>query len=199
MTAVLHAIELFIPGTPASHLHATELHIPIRPVAVTAEVRRRLVKKISADQRLWSLLIVSAGLIFGLMMSYSATQRGLSEDIRREALRPILIAVVLLVGYLHFDFGKQRRFAMSAPAAVAQVVEEPSASEGMLPRLALRYTPLPLDPNEHYTMLDGPCAPPEWADMEGAVTEVEGKIRGGDLVSILYDPKDLTHVRLVEN
>ena len=199
MTAVLHTIELFIPATPASYLHTTEFHLPIKPVAVTPALRRHLVKSINADQRLWSLLIVAAGLIFGLMMSYSATQRGLGDDIRREALRPVLIAVVLLLGYLHWEFSRQRRFAINSPATVACVVEEQSSREGALPRLALLYTPLPLDPKGNYTMLDGPCAPPEWAHMEGTVNAVEGNLRAGDRVSILYDPKDLTHVRLLEH
>jgi hypothetical protein len=47
-------------------------------------------------------------------------------------------------------------------------------------------------------MLDGPSAPPEWAELDGYTEGLERGLHAGDRVSILYDPGHPTHVRVVE-
>jgi hypothetical protein len=203
MTAVLHTIELFIPGTVSPSRSSKEYRISPAPAPVTMAARRLIVNVITNEQMLWSLLVVAVGLVYGLMVIFSARQRGLAEELQRESLRPVLIAGSFLLAYLHLRFGRQRRFVMTAPVAVAEVVETAASSvdEEAAPftYLALRYTPLPpAGSAEQYTMLDGPCLPIGWAELDGFSANFERTVRAGDRVSLLYDVEDPAHVRAVE-
>jgi hypothetical protein len=203
MTAVLHTIELFLPGvvTPTS---CGEFRVQRGAVQVTDAVRRRIVASVTCNQRLWSLAVVSGGLMFALLTAYSARQHGLDVETQREALRPVLIAVVLLLTYLHLAFSRQRRFVLQAPVATAEVVEgrvardDEADARSRNTHLALRYTPMPADPTEECSMLDGPCAPPEWAELVGFCEGSDSGLHAGDRVSILYDPGHPIHVCVVE-
>jgi hypothetical protein len=203
MTAVLHPIELFLPGVvkPTSH---GEFRVQRAAVQVTDDVRRRMAAAVTCEQRLWSLAVISAGLLFGLLTAYSARQHGLDAETQREALRPVLIAGILLLTYLHLAFSRQRQFVLRAPVATAEVVEErmvrvrEADALSFNPHLALCYTPMPADPTEECAMLDGPSAPPEWAELDGYTEGLDSGLHTGDLVSILYDPGHPTHVRVVE-
>ncbi len=205
MTAVLHSIELLLPGTIQSQKVSDDYHVPHRPAPVTGDVRQRLVSAINCEQRTWSLAVISAGLVFGLIFAYSAAERGIASDIQREALRSVLFAGVFLLGYLHLHYRRQRRFVMNAPAAMANVVlervtpDEYDFRPSDDPRLAIYYTPSPpAGSEEEYSMVDGPCAPLTWADLEGFTESISRELRPGDLVAILYDPANPTHIRLVD-
>jgi hypothetical protein len=205
MTAVLRSVELFIPGTIQSTEHSHGFHVLRTAPQVTDAVRRRIAAEITSQQKTWSMLIVAGSFIFGVLMAYSARQHGIEVEIRREGLRPILIATAVLLGYLHLYFTRQRLFVMTAPATFAEVVEERGNPDeydrrpSITPRLAICYTPLPPgESDSEFSMLDGPCAPPAWADLEGFAEHVEPALHPGDQVAVLYDPIDPAHVRIIE-
>lgn len=202
MTAVLHSVELFLPGTIQSTEHAQGFHVLRSAPQVTDAVRRRVAEEIKSQESMWSMTIVAAGVLFALTMAYSAWQRGIEVEIRREGLRSVLIAVLALVVYLHIHFARQYRFVMKAPATFAEVVEERGIPDEydrrptITPRLAICYTPIPAEAaSGEFSMLDGPCAPPVWADLDG----ISGpELHPGDQVAVLYDPADPAHVRIID-
>jgi hypothetical protein len=203
MTAVLHPVELLLPGTIQSAKASEEYHVPHRPAPVRGDVRRCISADITCEQRMWSLCVVSSGLIFALLLAYSARQRGVPLEIQREAFRAILIAGVFLLAYLHLHYRRQRRFVENAPVALANVIvehvtpDEYDFTPSNKPRLALYYTPSPpADSEEEYSMVDGPCPPPIWADLDGFAVPPDRELHPGDLVAILYDPAHPAHIRI---
>ena len=198
MTAAIHSVELCIPGTLGCHPSSVNHWSQSNPSVVTLEARKRIAAEITCEQKLCSLLVIATCIGFAVVVSYSLRERELA-GFQWEAVRPALLAGLLSLLYLHFHFRNQRHFAMTAPVAIAEVVERRVPRYGdqdathCVPRLLLRFVPQ-LD-----SQTDGSEEHLLWAELDGFSANFERNVHAGDRVSILYDIADPRHVRVVDS
>jgi len=121
-----------------------------------------------------------------------------------EAVRPAFLAALITLLILHGYYRNQRRFVSNAPATTAVVVrvKEPINFDEertlAVPRLLLRYLPRPPEEENAGALRPTPDVHTMWAELDGFSAKFERTVHAGDLVSILYEPTDPLHVRVVE-
>ncbi len=177
----------------------------LRPRQVSSGIRHKLARELNYEQTTWSALIVCVGAIFALSVVFIFNERGMDGTMQREAVRPVFFAVLFALLFIHAHYRRLRNFVMEAPATAALVVREktpPHFDEETslaVPQLLLRYLPRPgeeeIDP---YVLHHAPDAHTLWAELDGFSARFERTVHAGDYVSILYDPTDPEHVRVVE-
>lgn len=207
MTAVAPKIEppAHPPGPIRAPRFADSFREHLRPAQVNRAVRHRMAHQLMHEQWMWSVLIVSTCMMFALLVLVVFQQRELAWGIQLEALRPVSIACVLALLVVHIHYRRSREFVRSAPVAAALVIREKDpwhfdeASSLAVPRLLLRYLPRPAEedpvPDELHRSTGAHTL---WAELDGFSARFERTVHAGDLVSILYDPTDPEHVRVVE-
>lgn len=196
MTAAIHSVELCIPGTVGCHPTANHWSLS-KPSVVTLAARKRIAAEITCEQKLCSLLVIATCIGFAVIVSYSLRERELAS-MQWEAARPVLLAGLISLVYLHFHFRGQRRFAMTAPVAVAEVIErrvpryQDQEATQCVPRLLLRFVP------QADAQTGGSEEHLLWAELDGFSANFERNVQAGDRVSILYDAADPRHVRVMD-
>ncbi len=200
MTATLQVDALV---RPRSSDETFRTHL--MPHQVTAAVRQRMALELTYEQLTWTLLVVSTCLFFGVIVVVVFASRDLSSAMQHESLRPVMIAGLFALLVLHAHYRRQRKFVATAPVASALVlrVKEPlhfdEASSLAVPRLLLRYLPRSAEEaqllNELHHSADAHML---WVELDGFSARFERTVHAGDLVSVLYEPTDPEHVRVVE-
>ncbi len=188
--------------TAAAHVSSFRSHI--HPEQVGSWARHKMAHELMHEQVLWSTVIILTCAMFSFTTIVAFRNQNLPILMQVDATQTAAIACAAVVGYLHIHFSRQRRFIREAPATTAIVVreEQPPHFDGessmAVPRLFLRYLPRPgssFDLEQLQSLKDA-CT--KWVELDGFSGRFERSVRPGDLVTILYDPKDHGHVRVVE-
>jgi hypothetical protein len=205
MAAATHKIESQAvgDGTVQDPHFFEAFHIHLKPDQVTTIVRRHMVRELYYEQNMWSALVVSTCVMFACTVIFVFAERGLVGEMQWGALRPALIAAVVALLFLHMYFRRERKFVNTAPATSAVVIRERvplnyhDQSSFGVPRLLLRYLPRVGDsfcPAVQHAAAERTL----WAALDGFSSSFERAVHAGDLVSILFEPGDPEHVRVVE-
>lgn len=176
----------------------------LQPQQLTAGVRHKLAHELLHEQMLWTLLALLSGLMLVAVISISFRAAGFDEHTRMEGLRPILLAEVGFLLFLHVYYREQRRFVMTMPATVGLVVREKEpchfSEESSLgsQRLLVRYRPVPGELVEPGELDHASGCYSTWVELSGFSGRFENSVRVGDLVSVIFDPRDPHRVKVVE-
>ncbi len=193
------------PGTSQDAFQDDLFRSHLMPQQVTSAVRHRMAQELTYEQVTWSALIASTCLVFGMLVVFIFGEGELGLAMQRESLRPVVLAGLFALLFIHIHYRRQRQFVLRAPVTVALVVraKEPlhfdEASSLAVPRLLLRYLPRPGEEEPVLTDLHhSPDAHTLWAELDGFSARFERTVHAGDYVSVLYDLTDPEHVRVVE-
>lgn len=185
--------------TAVTHLaFRTHLH----PEQVDYSIRRRMARELVHEQFAWSLLLAVTGFAFAVSMLFIFRTAGVPHDMGRDGVETVVLGTVGFLLFLEFHYRSQRKFVMSAPAATAVVVREKepphfdSETSLAVPRLFIRYVPGVLSDPEALHAHKGERT--AWVELDGFSGRFERNVRPGDLITVLYDPEDRQHVRVVE-
>ncbi len=184
---------------------ATVFRTHIRPRQVTCAVRHKMARELTYEQVMWTLFVLGTCVMFALTTAFVFFERSMPSQMQRDALRPVVLAAVFAVVFLHIHYSRQRSFVTKAPATTALVVREKEplhfdeATSLAVPQLLLRYLARPgEEPIELDELHHASDAHTLWAKLDGFSARFERTVRAGDYVSILFDPTDPQHVRVVE-
>ncbi len=203
MTAAIPKLDATFVAPFANTDPNSEFRTHLRPAEVTPDVRRRMATELVYEQVTWTVLIVSTSLVFSVAVVAAFLQRELPAAMQREALRPVVLAALFAITFLHCHYRRLRCFVSTAPVTIGLVVKarDPKhfdeASSLAVPRLLLRYIPRPAEEgsDELHHSADAHTL---WAELDGFSARFERTVHAGDLVSLLYDPTDPQRVRVVE-
>lgn len=170
----------------------------VHPEEVTPVMRERICRELSIDHMVWSgflalmTILVAAGLALIRPESFSETFVWHLGTIVALALWAELIC--------YFIYDRRKRFIRESRATAAIVTKERGVHEfdANVPSVRVRYVPKEdtvIDVDELEDRKKGFEA---WAELDGLSAPFEKNLHVGDLVTILYDPKKPSHVRLVE-
>ncbi len=201
MTAAMAKFATDESGPPETTPETFRSHLS--PRLVTTAVRHRMAAELTYEQVMWSVLILSTCLMFALIVLFIFAERDLPGSMQRESVRPVFLALMFALLFLHIHYRRQRRFVMTAPVTAALVVREKDplrfdeATSLAVPRVLLRYFARPVEEgsDELHHSADAHTL---WAELDGFSARFERTVHAGDYVSLLYDPTDPEHVRVVE-
>ncbi len=170
----------------------------IRPEEVTPEIRHRIARA-SYGRELFALSCVFVPTIaVCVMVSLGYRWHGEPAYAELQPISPVLITTFAVMIGIHIWFHRERKFIRKAPIAVGIVKQmETSYNLTHTHRLVLKYKPLPKDP-KGATLNGGLESQLVTVAIESDLQGFHNDLHEGDAVSVLYDPAQPDHVRVVE-
>lgn len=170
----------------------------IRPEEVTPELRQRIARS-SYGRELFALSCIFVPTVcICLIVSLGYRWTGEPPYAELQPISPVLITTLAVMIGIHIWFRRERNFIRKAPIAVGIVKQKETAYNlTHTHRLILKYKPLPRDP-KGASLNGGLDSQLVTVAIESDLEGFHGDLNEGDAVSVLYDPAQPDHVRVIE-